>query len=110
MYYYFVYRNIKGVEPTERGEFWVWLRNILCGLVKFLAMESKRLCALIVLIVTTGSAVKAIDSIDVLNHITRWSPALPEKNGDLFGFSFAVHQMFSDPSVLTGDEALNQTV
>ena len=78
--------------------------------IRELAMKSKRLCTLLVLIIAIESSYAAIESIDTLDPIIRRSPAINERDDDLFGFSFAIHQNFSNPDGLTGEEALNQTV
>ena len=72
-----------------------------------------RLLLVAIVLCTVGiwsSKVAALSSIDLLNPIVRASPVKETKNDDMFGFSFAVHQFFSNSSGLTREEALNQTV
>ena len=76
-----------------------------------LAMELKRLCTLLVLIIATRSSCAVrIKSIDTRVPIIRRSPAMSERQDDLFGFSSAIHQQFSDSTGLSGEQAMNQTV
>ena len=72
-----------------------------------------RLLLVAIVLCTAGirsSEAAALSSIDLLNPIVRVSPVNETKNDDMFGFSFAVHQFFSNSSGMTGEEALKNTV
>lgn len=62
------------------------------------------------------SSASALESVDVYKPILKLSPAflnnsdLPHPRDDWFGYSVTVHQLFSDPSGLTMEQILDQTL
>lgn len=66
---------------------------------------------LLVLSLSSPSEAAAVGSVDILKPITKISPA--RRVGDTvdsFGYSVTAHQLFEDPSGMSLEDILNQTL